>query len=120
MPINLQPYKKRYTSVINSLIFATLTLLSAAFDRNVYASPSFAHLTAVKQSLLASNGQKDDGAQDKEQGNNEDDDGEAQLPDRVVYPELYEAQEINENSFLAVNIILSNLMCAFNINDMYM
>ena len=53
MPINLQPYKKRYTSVINSLIFATLTLLSAAFDRNVYASPSFAHLTKILSLILA-------------------------------------------------------------------
>ena len=50
MPINLQPYKKRYMSVIDSLIFATLTLLSAAF---VYVSPSFAHLTKILGLILA-------------------------------------------------------------------
>ena len=50
MPINLQPYKKRYMSVIDSLIF---TLLSAAFDRNIYASPSFAHLTRILSPIPA-------------------------------------------------------------------
>ena len=44
---NVQPYKKKYMSVIDSLIFATLALLSAALDRNVYVSSSFALLTKI-------------------------------------------------------------------------
>ena len=47
-------------------------------------------------------------------------DGEAQLPDRVGTPNCMKHKKVNENSFLAVNIILLNLMCAFNINDTYM
>ena len=35
-------------------------------------------------------------------------------------PNCMKHKKINENSFLAVNIILLNLMCAFNINDTYM
>ena len=37
----IQPYKKKYMSVIDSLILANMALLSVACDRNVYASPSF-------------------------------------------------------------------------------
>ena len=37
----IQPYKKKYMSVIDSLILANMALLSVAFDRNVYASPFF-------------------------------------------------------------------------------
>ena len=123
---NIQPYKKRYMSVIDSLIFANVTLLSAVRDRNIYAFPFFVliigilalipalglysfviykllkkplkiiftsikqKLPPVKQSLLTCcNRHKDDSAQDEEQGNHD----EAQLPDRIVHPELYDAQE---------------------------
>ena len=140
---NVQPYKKKYMSVIDSLIFATLALLTAALDRNIYASSSFALLTKilslipalglfsfvvyklmkkqlkmlfslieqklpasvkqklqqVKQSQLACcNGHKDDRTQDEEQGKNNH--HEAQLPDRVVHPELYEAHE-NQQNFIS-------------------
>ena len=50
-------------------------------------------LQQVKLSLLACcNGHKDDGDKD-EQGNNQNNHDEAQLPDRVVHPELYDTQE---------------------------
>ena len=127
---NVQPYKKRYMSVIDSLIFANLALLSATIDRNIYAVPylrviaeilrlipalglsSFVvykilkkplkfmltlvklKLQLVKQSLLACcSGQKDDTVQDEEHGSTENNHDEAQLPDRVVHPELYDGQE---------------------------
>ena len=127
---NIQPYKKRYMSVIDSLIFATLALLSAAIDRNVNTIPylrlfteilrlipalglfSFVvykltkkplkmiftsvkqKLPQVKRSLLACcNGHKDDRAQDEEKGNNENNHDEDQLPDRLMHPELYDAQD---------------------------
>ena len=126
----VRPHKQRYMSVIDSLIFANLALLSATIDRNIYAVP-YLRITAeilrmipalglfsfvlykllrkpleiiftlvkrklqqVKLSLLACcNGYKDDGAKDEEQGNNQNNHDEAQLPDRVVHPELYDTQE---------------------------
>ena len=128
---NVQPYKKRYMSIIDSLIFANLAILSAAIDRNIIAFPSFRHiaevlrllpalglfsfviykllkksiklvLSPVKQKLqqvkqlllICCNGHiRDDGAQDEEQENTENNHIEAQLPDRVVHPELYDVQE---------------------------
>ena len=42
---NIQPYKKKYMSVIDSLIFANLALSTAAIDRNVYAFPFFRFIT---------------------------------------------------------------------------
>ena len=38
---NIQPYKKTYMSVIDSLILANMALLSAALDRNFYVSLFF-------------------------------------------------------------------------------
>ena len=127
---NKQPYKKKYMSVIDSLIFANLAVLTAAIDRNIYAFPFFARITGilslvpalglfsfvvykllkkqlkivfasvkqklplVKQSLLVCcDGHKDDRAQDEEQGNTKNNHDDAQLPDRVVHPELYDPQE---------------------------
>ena len=127
---NVQPHKKRYMSVIDSLIFANLALLSAAIDRNVNAFPYLRLITeilrlipalglfsfvvykllkkpfkgtftlvkqkfsSIKQSVLVCyDGHNDDRAQDEEQGNIENNCDEAQLPDRVVHPELYDTQE---------------------------
>ena len=51
-------------------------------------------LPQVKRSLLACcNEYKDDRAQDEEQGNNENNHDEDQLPDRLMHPELYDGQE---------------------------
>ena len=119
----IQPYKKRYMSVIDSLIFANLALLYAfPFCRTfkiilrlipalglysfvvykllkrpfkiIFASIK-QKLLPVKQSLLTCccNGHKDDRAQDEEQRNTENNHDQAQLPDRVVHPELYDVQE---------------------------
>ena len=44
---NVQPYKKKYMSVIDSLIFANLALSSAAVDRNIYAIRIFALITGI-------------------------------------------------------------------------
>ena len=44
---NIQPYKKKYMSVINSLIFANLALSSAALVRNAYAFPFFRFITGI-------------------------------------------------------------------------
>ena len=51
-------------------------------------------LPPVKQSpLTCCSGHKDDTAQDEELGNTERNHDEAQLPDRIVHPELYDVQE---------------------------
>ena len=44
---NIQPYKKKYMSVIDSLILANMALLSAALDRNFYASPFFQIIVGI-------------------------------------------------------------------------
>ena len=50
---NVQPYQKRYMSIIDSLIFANLAILSAAIDRNINAFPSFRHIAEVLRLLPA-------------------------------------------------------------------
>ena len=44
---NIRPYKKKYMSIIDSLILANMALLSAALDRNGYASRFFQVITGV-------------------------------------------------------------------------
>jgi hypothetical protein len=127
---SVQPYKKRYMSVVDSLIFANVALLFAAGDRNIFDFPIIRYLTAilfllpalglysfvaykllkkplkhvftskpvkwllllVSQSLLVCKGH---GGQEvhEEEGNTENNLDEIQLPDRIVHPELYDAQE---------------------------
>ena len=44
---NVQPHKKRYMSVIDSLIFANLALFTAAIDRNIYVFPFLRFITGI-------------------------------------------------------------------------
>ena len=44
---NIRPYKKKYMSIIDSLILANMALLSAALDRNTYASRFFQIIIGV-------------------------------------------------------------------------
>ena len=107
---NIRPYKKKYMSIIDSLILANMALLSAALDRNVYALGFFHIMTGVSALLPALGllgfvvyklfkkplkrvfvkikqwcccGHKDDGVGDEEQGiaeNGRDDEVQLLLP----------------------------------------
>ena len=96
---NIRPYKKKYMSIVDSLILANVALLSAAIDRNVYALRCFHIIIGVSALLPAlvllgfvvhklfkkplkrafvkikeklqwcCCGRKDDGVRDEEQGN---------------------------------------------------
>ena len=50
---NIRPYKKRYMSVIDSIIFATLALLFAAIDRNINAIPYLRLFTEILRLIPA-------------------------------------------------------------------
>ena len=50
---NIRPYKKKYMSIIDSLILANMALLSAAIDRNKYASRFFQVIIGVSVLLPA-------------------------------------------------------------------
>ena len=50
---NIRPYKKKHMSIIDSLILANMALLSAALDRNGYASRFFQLITGVSVLLPA-------------------------------------------------------------------
>jgi hypothetical protein len=112
-------------SVVDSLIFANLALLSAARDRNIFNFPFIRYIAAifhllpalglysfiaykllkkplktVKRKLLLVNQSlrlvcKSHGGQEvhEEEGDTENNLDEIQLPDRIVHPELYDAQE---------------------------
>ena len=104
---SIRPYKKKYMSIIDSLILANMALLSAALDRNVYTLGFFHIITGVSALLPALGllgfvvyklfkkplkrafvkikgrcccGRKNDGVRDEEQGNAENGrDDEVQL-----------------------------------------
>ena len=50
---NIHPYKKKYMSIIDSLILANAALLSAILDRNLYASRFFQIIIGVSALLPA-------------------------------------------------------------------
>ena len=49
---NIRPYKKKYMSIIDSLILANMALLSAALDRNGHASRFFQVMIIIGVSVL--------------------------------------------------------------------
>ena len=75
-------------------LFSFIVYKSLKKPLKIVLAPVKDKLPQIKQSLLVCcDGHIDDRAQNEEQGNTKNNDDEAQLPDRVVHHELYDAQE---------------------------
>ena len=49
----VQPYKKKYMSVIDTLILANMAFLYTALDRNIYALPLFRNVSGISALIPA-------------------------------------------------------------------